>query len=185
MTQTFGGYALTIDKNWVDVGRGSVGSPSKPLCRGKGGKGVSVDLKAYPKLAGARAVRPSRRSSACSAARVHEGADHRHVRRQDRRRREKAQKKLDLKQTGKVDRRTWVALLARGSQPLVKVGSTGDPVRRVQRALSAALGKRVVVDGAVSTRTAKAVAAYQRKAGLPATGVVTAEVWNLLAGGSV
>ena len=95
----------------------------------------------------------------------------------------KAQKKLDLKQTGKLDRRTWVALLARGTQPIVKVGSTGDPVRRVQRALTAALGKRVVVDGAFSKRTAKAVSKYQRKVGLPRTGVVTDDVWSHLQAG--
>jgi peptidoglycan hydrolase-like protein with peptidoglycan-binding domain len=92
----------------------------------------------------------------------------------------KAQRKLDQKQTGKVTRRTWVALLARGPQPLLKVGSVGDPVRRLQRALTAALGKRVKVDGAVSRSTERAVRAYQRKAGLPATGVVTDEVWDRL-----
>ena len=31
----------------------------------------------------------------------------------------KAQRKLDQKQTGKITRRTWVALLARGKQPLL------------------------------------------------------------------
>ena len=41
--RTYGGYPLTVDENWVDVGGGSVGSPSKALCNG-----VSVDLKAYP-----------------------------------------------------------------------------------------------------------------------------------------
>ncbi len=95
----------------------------------------------------------------------------------------KAQRKLDQKQTGKVTRRTWVALLARGKQPLVKVGSTGDPVRRLQRALAAALGKRVTVDGAFSQATERAVKRYQRKAHLPDTGVVTDDVWDRLDSG--
>ena len=95
----------------------------------------------------------------------------------------KAQRKLDQKQTGKVTRRTWVALLARGKQPLVKVGSTGDPVRRLQRSLSAALGKKVTVDGAFSQATERAVKKYQHKAGLPATGVVTDVVWDRLDSG--
>ena len=174
--QTYGGYTLTVDANWLDVGKGSVGTPSKPLCRG-----VDVDLRRYPNL------RPGSHGPAVAAAqcilrKLHVlGAnptgkyDARTVKAV-----KKAQRKLDQKQTGKVTRRTWVALLARGKQPLVKVGSTGDPVRRLQRSLSAALGKKVTVDGAFSQDTERAVLRYQRKAGLPATGVVTDVVWDRL-----
>ena len=174
--ETYGGYTLTIDANWLDVGEGSVGTPSKPLC-----PGVDVDLRRYPTL------RPGSHGPAVEAAQCvlrklhfmkakasgrYDKATVQAVK--------KAQRKLDQKQTGKVTRRTWVALLARGPQPLLKVGSTGDPVRRLQRALAAALGKRVQVDGAVSQATERKVKAYQRKAGLPATGVVTDEVWARL-----
>jgi peptidoglycan hydrolase-like protein with peptidoglycan-binding domain len=177
--QTWGGYTLTIDANWVDVGKGSVGTTTKPMCRG-----VDVDLRRYPTL------RPGSRGPAVAAAqcvlrKLHLLAanpsgkyDARTVRAV-----KKAQRKLDQKQTGKVTRRTWVALLARGKQPLVKFGSTGDPVRRLQRALSAALGKGVTVDGAFSQTTERAVVRYQRRAGLPATGVVTDEVWARLNAG--
>jgi hypothetical protein len=182
--QTYGGHTLTVDANWVDVGAGSVGSPSKALCTVRG-EGVSIDLRAYPKRTkGSRG--PAVEAAQCllrrhgyTKAPITGTFDARTVAAVQR-----AQKQLDLKVTGKLDRRTWVALLARGSHPLVKVGSAGDPVRRVQRALTAALGKRVVIDGAFSKETAKAVNKYQRKAGLPATGVVTDEVWDrLLAGG--
>jgi peptidoglycan hydrolase-like protein with peptidoglycan-binding domain len=174
--QTYGGYTLTVDANWLDVGEGSVGTPSKPLCRG-----VEVDLRRYPTL------RPGSRGPAVEAAQCvlrklrfmkakasgrYDKATVQAVK--------KAQRKLDQKQTGKLTRRTWVALLARGKQPLLKVGSTGDPVRRLQRALTAALGKRVKVDGALSQATERAVLRYQRKAGLPVTGVVTDEVWDRL-----
>jgi hypothetical protein len=174
--QTHGGVTLDIDKNWVDVGQGSVGSPSKNLCRG-----VSVDLRAYPRLT------RGRRGPAVEAAqcllRVGGYTKAPVTGRYDARTAagvEKAQRRLGLKRTGKVDRRTWTALLARGADPVLKVGSTGDAVRRLQRALTAALAKRVVVDGAFSTRTAKAVTTYQRRAGLPRTGVVTGELWSLL-----
>lgn len=179
--QTHGGVTLDIDKNWVDVGKGSVGSPSKPLC-----KGVSVDLKAYPSLTRGKrgpAVEAAQcllRAGGFSKAPITGTYDAR-----TRASVEKAQKKLDLKRTGKLDRRTWTALLARGPEPVLKVGSTGDRVRALQRALTAALGKRVVIDGAFSKKTAKAVTKYQRKKGLPATGVVTDEVWNLLQGGNL
>ena len=161
------------------MGQGSVGTPSKSLCRG-----VDVDLQRYPNL------RPGSHGPAVAAAqcilrKLHVlGAnpsgkyDARTVKAV-----KKAQRKLDQKQTGKVTRRTWVALLARGKQPLVKVGSTGDPVRRLQRSLSAALGKKVIVDGAFSLATERAVKKYQHKAGLPVTGVVTYVVWDRLDGG--
>jgi hypothetical protein len=177
--QAFGGHTLEIDRNWVDVGAGSVGSPSKALC-----KGVDVDLRAYPKRTkGSRG--PAVEAAQCllrkhgfTQAPITGTYDAKTVAGV-----KKAQKKLDLKVTGKVDRRTWVALLARGSHPLVKVGSTGEAVRRVQRALTAALDKRVRIDGALSKRTAKAVGKYQRKAGLPATGIVNDEVWDRLLAG--
>jgi peptidoglycan hydrolase-like protein with peptidoglycan-binding domain len=45
-------------------------------------------------------------------------------------------------------------------------------------------GRRPVrIDGALSNGTARAVRAYQRKTGLPVTGVVSDEVWaGLLSG---
>jgi hypothetical protein len=182
--QSHGGVTLDIDKNWVDVGRGSVGSPSNALCKVRG-RTVPVDLRAYPKRTkGSRGPAVSAaqcllRRNGFSKAPITGTYDARTVAAVS-----KAQKRLDLKVTGKLDRRTWTALLARGKDPLVKVGSTGDRVRALQRALTATLGKRVVIDGAFSKKTAKAVTRYQRRAGLPATGVVTDEVWDrLLAGG--
>ncbi len=174
---SWGGYSLPkIDVNWLDVGRGSVGRHTKPLCRG-----VDVDLRRYPVLrVGARG--PGVEALQCVLRKQHLLAGNPSGRYDARTVKavKKAQRKLDQKQSGKVTRRTWVALLARGKQPLVKVGSTGDPVRRLQRALTAALGKRVTVDGALSRATERAVKRYQRKAHLPATGVVTDEVWDRL-----
>jgi peptidoglycan hydrolase-like protein with peptidoglycan-binding domain len=178
--QTWGGFTLSnIDVNWLDVGKGSVGTTTKSMCRG-----VDVDLRHYPTLRpGARG--PGVAVLQCVLRKLHlmSGSlsgkyDARTVKAV-----KKAQRKLDQKQTGKVTRRTWVALLARGKQPLVKVGATGDPVRRLQRSLTAALGKRVTVDGAFSLATERAVKRYQRKAHLPVTGVVTDEVWDRLDSG--
>jgi peptidoglycan hydrolase-like protein with peptidoglycan-binding domain len=177
--QSYGGYPLTVDVNWVDVGEGSVPSKSKPLC----GK-VGVDLKAYPaRTAGSHgvAVRAAQcllrklRFSKARITGVYDKATVAAVR--------KAQLKLDQKVTGKLTRGTWVALLAKGSHPLVKVGATGDPVRRLERALTAVLRKRVTIDGAFTQDTEKAVRKYQKKAGLLVTGVVTADVWDRLLSG--
>jgi hypothetical protein len=179
--QTHGGVTLDIDENWVDVGKGSIGSAPKNLC-----KGVSVDLRAYPKLAKGRrgpAVEAAQcllRAHGYSRAPITGTYDARTVTGV-----QKAQKKLGLKRTGTLDRRTWTALLARGSDPVVKVGSTGSRVRALQRALTAALGTRVVIDGAFSKKTAKAVSTYQRRTGLPRTGVVTDVLWSRLRSGAI
>ena len=176
ISQTFGGHALTIDANWVDLGRGSLAPRSRPLCRG-----VDVDLPRYPTLRAGRtgdAVRAAqcllRHGSATRAPITgrYEARTVAAVR--------KAQHKLDLPETGRLTRPTWTALLAEGSHPLLKVGDTGAPVLRLQRALTAALGRHTRIDGVVTKQTAKAVRAYQRTQGLAPTGVVTDDVWAAL-----
>jgi peptidoglycan hydrolase-like protein with peptidoglycan-binding domain len=177
--QSYGGYPLTIDVNWVDVGEGSAPSTSKKLCGH-----VDVDLHAYPARTlgshgvAVRAAQCLLRKNHFMKARisgVYDKATAAAVR--------KAQHKLDQKETGKLTRWTWVALLAKGEHPLVKVGSTGDSVRRLERALTAALRKKVKIDGAFSQKTEKAVRKYQKKSGLPVTGVVTDVVWDRLLSG--
>lgn len=175
--QGYGGYALTVDASWADVGRGSVPPRAKQLCRG-----VDVDLRAYPQLkVGKRG--PAVEAAQCLLRRQHflrAGISGRYdaktvaaVK--------KAQKNLGARVTGKLTRSTWTALLARGSRPVLKVSSTGEPVRRLQRALTAT-GKRTPIDGVFTKKTAKAVARYQRRSGLPVTGVVTAAVWQRFVG---
>jgi hypothetical protein len=176
-TQSYGSYPLVVDASWADVGAGSVAPREKQLCRG-----VDADLRAYPKLAlGKRG--PAVAAAQCLLRRQHftraaiTGRYDRHTAAAVK----KAQKKLHQKATGKLTRSTWTALLARGSAPVLKVGSTGETVRRLQRALTAS-GQRTHIDGVFTKKTAKAVARYQRKAGLPATSVVTGAVWDSFAG---
>jgi peptidoglycan hydrolase-like protein with peptidoglycan-binding domain len=175
----YGGYALTIDANWVDVGGGSPATRSKDLCRG-----VEVDLRRYPTL------KPGKRGPAVEAAQcllrknrflkapVTGRYDARTVAAV-----RKAQARLDVRRTGKLTRPTWTALLAKGKHPLLKVGSSGEAVLRLQRSLTAALGKPVKVEGVYTQKTAKAVLKVQRKHGLPQTGVTDAETWATLTTG--
>lgn len=176
VTQSFGGYTMSVDANWADVGRGSVARRSRPLCRG-----VDADLRRYPTLRMGRsgeAVRAAQcllRRQHLTKAPITGRYDARTAAAVS-----KAQRRLDLPETGRLTRGTWTALLARGGRPLLKVGDTGAAVLRLQRTLTAALGRPVRIDGVVDKRTARAVAAYQRTQGLPATGVVTPEVWDSL-----
>jgi peptidoglycan hydrolase-like protein with peptidoglycan-binding domain len=176
-TQSYGGYSLVMDADWVDTGGGSVAPRAKQLCRG-----VDVDLHAYPQLkVGKRG--PAVEAAQCLLRRQHfsKAAISGRYDKQSVAAVKKAQKKLGQKVTGKLTRPTWVALLARGSEPVLKVGSVGEDVRRLERALTAA-GRRTPIDGVFSKKTAKAVTRYQRKSGLPPTGVVTDAVWAAFLG---
>ena len=89
----------------------------------------------------------------------------------------------DVRRTGRVNASTWTALLAGGRRAVLKRGSVGDEVRRVQRAVNAALPRPVRVTGVFGPRTASAVRRYQRRTGQPDTGVVAHRTWRALAQG--
>ena len=177
--KTFGQLSAIVDVNWVDVGRGSTAAPGKAMCGG-----VDIDLRRFPRLRpGLRG--PAVETAQCLLRRHHFGQLQITGRfeRQTARAVRVAQRALGLADSGKVDRQTWIALLSRGGKPLLKVGSTGEPVRRAQRALTAALGRRVEVSGVFSKRTSASVLQYQQREALNATGNLDLEVWaSLMAG---
>ena len=77
----------------------------------------------------------------------------------------------------------WMALLSAGSTPFLHLGSTGSEVRRVQRALTARLQRTVAISGTFDTATRSAVIAYQQTARLTPTGTVGAVTWHALQSG--
>ena len=115
----------TIDANWLDVGEGSVGSPgrgrcaraststcggTRRCCPGSRGPAVAAAQCLLRKLRAAEGHSPAAATTSRPSAAV-----------------KKAQRKLDQKQTGKITRRTWVALLARGRSPCSR---SAPPVTR-------------------------------------------------------
>lgn len=176
VTATHGGQRLVIDSNWADVGRGSTAPRLRALCRG-----VDVDLRRYPTLRKGRrgpaveALQCALRASRLAKTPITGTYDARTIKAV-----KKAQRRLDLKPTGRATKSTWTGVLSRGSDPTLKVGHTGKHVARLQRSLVAALGKRVTIDGVYSRRTESLVKKLQRKRGLEATGVTTADVWSAL-----
>ncbi|MGN6578172.1 MAG: glycoside hydrolase domain-containing protein [Nocardioides sp.] len=89
-----------------------------------------------------------------------------------------------LPATGRFDARTWTALLAAGSRPVLKRGSEGPAVRRLQRALTAALPGTVPVHGHFGPGTVAKVARFQATRGLRVSGVVTPGTWHALRTGA-
>jgi peptidoglycan hydrolase-like protein with peptidoglycan-binding domain len=75
-------------------------------------------------------------------------------------------------------------LLADGASPVLKYGSAGEDVRRVQRALKAAgASKKLKITGRYTARTKRAVAAWQGRVGHRATGIVVGRSWKALRAG--
>ncbi|MYY03665.1 MULTISPECIES: peptidoglycan-binding protein [unclassified Streptomyces] len=88
-----------------------------------------------------------------------------------------------LEADGVVGARTWTALLSAGSSPVLTEGATGEDVKRLQRALTAALGSTVAADGSFGPATATAVRSYQTSRELTADGTVGPATWAALRAG--
>jgi hypothetical protein len=176
--ETHGGVTINIDSNFIDLGRGSVARPEKPHCGG----GIRLNFRTYPALrAGATGSRVKAAQCLLDRAGFYTGPF-----------------------TGKMDTATgdavlayrkanglapynrnvgaavWVALHSRGKEQIIKYGAASEMVRRLQRSLNAAVGSELKVTGTFEAATTSAVAAYQRRVGLEATGVATIQTWNHL-----
>jgi hypothetical protein len=82
------------------------------------------------------------------------------------------------------NRSHWMSLLAQGTHPVLKLGSTGEDVRRLQRTLDAALvDTSVPIDGRFGAKTDQALRAYQKLRGQTVTGIVVGATWKGLRAG--
>jgi peptidoglycan hydrolase-like protein with peptidoglycan-binding domain len=177
VTDEHGGASVLIDKNFLDVGKGSkAGKESKPCgtpqsftrysTLRKGSKGYQV--KALECLL--------KRRGFLSKADQHYGIGT--VRAVDAYR-----ATMGWPATGTVTRSTWTALLSAGRNPLVlKQGSVGPSVWRLQRSLVAA-GASLRITGVYDAATVKAVRAYRTARGLPGYTTAEASVWAQLQAG--
>lgn len=174
-TATYGGVALTIDRNFMAVGRGSRPGKAPRTC------GVAVDFDRYRvaergdrgrHVEALQCLLKQRDSYRGKVDGRFDGPVRQAVR--------AFQRSHDVRVTGRADRRTWVALLSDGGTPVLKYGSAGEPVRRVQRALNAAVGAELKVTGVFAEATVKWVDDYRERTGLDATGVVDDDMWELL-----
>ncbi|WP_049571747.1 N-acetylmuramoyl-L-alanine amidase [Streptomyces sp. SBT349] len=84
---------------------------------------------------------------------------------------------------GVVGRQTWTALLSAGAKTSLGPGSSGEAVSRLQRALTAALGRSVSIDGEFGPLTQQAVTDYQTSRTLGVDGLVGPETWTALQAG--
>ncbi len=179
VTVSYGGHRLTIDRNVMRTGSGSVVSAEPRPCD------VDLTLASYPTLrSGARGEavealqcllkeRGLKKSvtggfgsgtlSGVNAYRASKG----------------------WSRNGVVSRPVWTALLAEGSTPKVlKYGSTGSAVWRLQRSLRAA-GYAPSVKGIVDPATVRAYQQLRRDHGQAALQTFTSAQWALLRAGNL
>jgi hypothetical protein len=173
--ETWGGVRINIDRDFLDVGRGSVPPPNPKHCGG-----VKIDYWVYNQLAAGSAWPSKTKALQCLlkeknlyAGPISGTYDAATIKAAN-----AWQKRVGAtaSPTWSVD--NWVTLLSAGESPVAKIGSAAPAVRRLQRALNAALGSpNLTVTGVFTTATDDALRAWQGQAGLPRSGVAAWNTW--------
>jgi hypothetical protein len=172
-TETHGGVSIEVDSNYMSLGRGSVAPAEIALCGG-----VRISYRDYLRLQHGDS---GRRVSAlqCLLRRndTYTGPISGSFDNPTERAVLAYQRARDLTGAGEVTRSTWTSVLSSGVRPVLKYGSAKHAVRRIQRALNAAVDADLAVTGLYYSDTAAAVRTYQARHGLRATGVVSDATW--------
>ncbi|MDT0447359.1 glycoside hydrolase domain-containing protein [Streptomyces johnsoniae] len=178
VTETHGGVSINIDRNYLDVG---AGTPPPASCGG-----VNLTFPSYPQLAaGASGPQVSAAQCLLKSAGVTMPDDMPTGEFDDATAEAVAafQSGRGLAADGIVGRSTWTALLSAGATPMIQNGSSGEAVSRLQRALTAARGSTLAVDGQFGPNTEAAVRSYQSSRQLDADGIVGPQTWAALQSG--
>ncbi len=179
VSASYGGVRLAIDRNFVDLGTDAPTRRTPAVC------GPTADRPRYRSLHRGDQGTPVRVAQCLLRATGHYSGEAGGSYGRETRAATKAfQRDRGLRATGRVDDRTWTALLAGGARPVLKRGSEGSAVRRVQRALTAALPGTVAVHGHFGPGTVNAVRRYQARHGLRVSGVVSPGTWHALRTGA-
>lgn len=175
--ETWGGVKINIDRNYLNVGGGSRAAVESHC------GGVQVDFADYPKLVRGTS-RPEVRALKCllreqgiriTSLSPYFGSGLSRAM-------NTWQRANGFAATAKWQRGHWTALISRGGSGVLKTGSTGGSVWRLQRALNAKMID-APVNGVFDAATDAAVRTYQRQRGQAVTGVVTAGTWGVLYAG--
>lgn len=181
--ETWGGVTINIDRNYLDLGN------STPAAETHCG-GVRVDLayrKVMPRTGSYRADPTLVKALQCLLKEKagYAGKLTGNFNKKTRASAQAWQRSSGLGVSTSWRKKDWISLHAAGARPVLKIGSRGSDVRRVQRALQIAVpGSRVVVNGVYDATMASAVTAYRKQVGLPAYGVVHSATWAKLAAGA-
>lgn len=182
--ETWGGVTINIDRNYLDLGTGSV-APRETHCGG-----VPVDSVAYVSIRppSASYTPPPRRVRALQCLltekKLYTGRIHGTYDVATRRAAHAWQRSRGFAANSTWTRRDWMTLTSAGATPVLKIGSAGADVRRAQRALSAAMpSRRIVVNGVYDATMATHAGAYRRQVGMSSYNIVNTATWARLQAG--
>jgi hypothetical protein len=178
--ETYGRVTINVDSNFMSLGRGSVGPTTGLAC------GVGISRRDYHRVERGD-TGDDVKALHCLLKRkgTYKGGMHGSFNQRTYRAVVDYQKAHQMSSTGVVTLRTWTAMLSGGSEPVLKYGSAGINVRRLQRALNAAIDAHLATTGVYESDTVRAVRHYQRANRLPPNGVVATSVWALLQRGNL
>jgi len=176
---TYGGKTINIDKDFLDVGRGSVAVKQTLPCS------VQMSFSSYPALTvGSKGPEVAalecllhQRGYLISVDETFGSGTAKAI--------DKYRASMGWAAAGKTTRPTWTALLSYGANPrVVKQGSVGLAVWRLQRSLIAA-GLHPRLTGVFDADTVAAVKAYREAHDLTQYATVESSVWSLLQHGKI
>ena len=181
--ETWGGVRINIDTNYLDLGQGSV-APVETHCGG-----VVISFPTYAPLAPKTATKtpPTRMVKALQCLLTERGLYAGQLNGVYNQATVRAVNAWQTQRGVKVDkrwfRRDWTSVLSFGRVPILKFGSAGGYVRRVQRALNAATDSPIKATGVYDATTTAAVKRYQAAVKVPTTGNVDPRTWAALRAG--
>jgi hypothetical protein len=188
--ETWGGVRINIDRNYLDLGSGTTTATPPAPPPDNHCHGTQVDFANYPRLkAPVKGQVPNAgQVTVLKCLLKEQGAFRGKVKGAWSGRLTTSvkswQRRVGLGRTAMFSRSAWMTLLSAGTTPVLNLGSTGEDVRRVQRALNAASPRsKLAISGVYDTVTQGAVLAWQGKHGIAENGVVGPASWAALQAG--
>lgn len=176
--ETWGGVTINIDSNYLELGQGSIAAPESRC------GGVPTTYVRYPELRQGK-VKPAATKVKVLQCALSEQGLYPHAINGLYTKRTRAaaaawQTAHGFTPSTKFRKRHWIVLHAAGDAPVLKVGSAGPAVYRLQRALNAAAGSKLTGTGVYDLATEAAVKTYQKRVGLSQSGIANSSVWARL-----
>ena len=182
--EVWGGVRINIDRNYLDVGRGSW-APAETHCGG-----VAVDQRVY---LGVRPATDDRVSDPAlvtalqcllSEKGLYAGKLTGTYTAATQAAANAWQQAHGFPVSARWSRPNWMSLLIDGRAPVLKFGSAGAEVRRLQRALNAATRTaQLRVDGVFGSGTTAALRTWQERVDLEVTGIASGPTWRAMRAG--
>jgi peptidoglycan hydrolase-like protein with peptidoglycan-binding domain len=177
--ETWGDVTINIDRDFLDLGSHTLASP-------KHCGGVDVDRTDYPRVqAGSDPLLVKALQCLLSEQKAYSGKISGRFSKATLAAANTWQHAHGLAAHPFWNRRAWMTLFMAGPRPVLKFGSTGPAVRRLQRTLNAAThGTDLPVTGVFAQLTDSALRGWQISMHRKALGVVNPSTWKALAAGT-